>query len=95
MTFTATVEDWTAIRGALSPAKLDPKPALWEWLGTVTLTKKDGELFQVELYDLPYPTGAFAIGEKADGRVYYRGGKSADLVKAVIAAYDRSKKADE
>lgn len=88
--FTATPEDWKAIRAGLLPAKVDPKPSLWEWFATVTITKKDGQQFEAEIYALPYATGAFSID-----KTYYRGGKSADLAKAVIAAYDKSRKNDK
>lgn len=87
--FTATPEDWMAIRTGLLPAKVDPKPSLWEWFATVLITKNDGQQFEADFYALPYATGAFSID-----KTYYRGGNSPDLARAVIAAYDKSRKQD-
>ncbi len=93
--FTATPEDWKAIRAALLPAKRDPKPADWEWLATVKIVKKDGQPLQVELYTTSKDPGAFAAGKTYKQRVYYRGGKTAALVKAIKAAHEKSKKKGE
>ena len=93
--FIATRDDWKAIRASLLPAKRDPRPADWEWVGTVKIVKKDGQPFRVELYTPSKDPGAFAAGKTFKQRVYYRGGKTAELVKAVNAAYEESKKKDK
>jgi hypothetical protein len=90
--FTATPEDWKAIRATLLPATPDQKPAKWEWLGTVRMIQKDNQPFRVELYTTSKDPGAFAAGKTYKQRVYYRGGKTAELVRAVHAAYERFKK---
>lgn len=89
--FDATAEDWEAIRLQLLPAKRDPKPAAWEWIGTVKIVTKDGQPFRVELYTPSSGPGAFAAGETYDERIYYRGGKTAAVVKALAAAYEKRK----
>ena len=88
--FTATPEDWMEIRTRLLPAQVDPKPSLWEWFATVLITKKDGQQFEADLYALPYARGAFSID-----KTYYRGGNSPHLGRAIIAAYDKSRKQDK
>lgn len=88
--FTATPEDWKAIRAALLPAKRDRNPASWEWLATVKIVKKDDQPLRVELYTTSKDPGAFAAGKTYKERIYYRGGKTAALIKAVNAAYKRS-----
>lgn len=93
--FTATIEDWKAIRTTLLPAKRDENPADWEWVGTVQIVKKDGQPFRVELYAPSRDPGAFAAGKTYKQRVYYRGGKAPDLLRAVKSAYDKSKKRDK
>lgn len=92
--FTATPDDWRAIRAALLPARRDPNPADWEWAGTVKIVRKDAQPFRVELYTTRKDPGAFAAGKTYKQRVYYRGGKTAALSKAVNAAYEKSKKKD-
>jgi len=86
--FTATPADWKAIRAALLPAKPDQNPASWEWFGTVRIITKDNQPFRIGLYTTSKDPGAFAAGETFGQRVYYRGGKKAELVKAVMAAYE-------
>lgn len=88
--FEATLEDWTAIRAALTPAKRDPNPAKWESLGTVVLKTKKGEPFNVYLYTTSKPPGAFSAGKSVMKRTYYRGGKTKKLLRALDNAYKKS-----
>ena len=90
--FVATTRDWEIIKAKLSPAKKDPKPSLWEWLGSIKIIKKDGQSAHVELYTTSSDPGAFSAGKTFKDRTYFRGGKSSGLVKAVSDAYERSKK---
>jgi hypothetical protein len=62
----------------------------------VTITKKDNQPFRVELdYTASGTPGAFAAGTTFKQRVYYRGGKTAELVKAINAAYEKSREKQE
>lgn len=93
--FAATLEDWKAIRAGLLPAKRDPKPADWEWVATVKIVKKDDQPFRIEVYATNKDPGAFAAGKTYKQRVYHRGGKTAAVVKAINAAYEKSRQKDE
>ena len=89
--FKATAEDWNAIRSHLMPAKHDPNPAKWIVLGTVKMIKKDGQPFHVELYRTSGGPGAFASGDTYEQRKYFRGGKTSELLKALNAAFKKSR----
>ena len=93
--FTATTEDWQAIRASLLPARRDKNPAKWEGIGRVQIVKTNGQPFRVELYATSKDPGAFAAGQTIERRVYYRGGKTAQLLKALVSAYDKSQKRDK
>ncbi len=93
--FTAATEDWAAIRASLLPAHVDEMPASWEWAASVDLTLMDGQPFRVELYTPSKGSGAFAAGKTFKSRVYYRGGNTAAMLKAVTAAFNRSKKTED
>ncbi len=84
---------WKLIFAALSPANRDKAPASWESLGRLEIVKKGGDPFHVSLYAVGKGPGAFAAGKTFRERVYYRGGKSDDLVKALRAAYEASREA--
>ena len=88
--FAATLDDWKAIRAALSPADPDPSPANWEGFGRVTAVTKGGDTIVVQLYTTSRGPGAFAIGLTSKQRVYYRGGSTKAMIKAVHAAYERA-----
>jgi len=90
VTFAATANDWKTIRATLLPAKLDQSPSTWESLGTANIVKLDGTPYRVELYNNNKDPGAFAAGKTLQSRVYYRGGKSAVLYKALVAAFDKA-----
>lgn len=81
---------WKLIFAALSPANRDKAPASWESIGRLEIVMKDGGPFHVSLYSVGKGPGAFAAGNTFRERVYYRGGKSDDLVKALRAAYKAS-----
>jgi hypothetical protein len=88
--FQATPEDWSVIRAALTPAKRDPNPSKWEGLGTVHLTKKNGEALKVYLYTPSKPPGAFFAGKSLKQRVYHRSGNAKNLLDALGQAYEKS-----
>ena len=70
--FWATAEDWKEIRPHMLPARIDPKPALWEGLADATIIRKDGKSLKVTVWMPATGPGAFSVGGK-----YYRGGATA------------------
>ena len=74
-----------AIYDALAPARIDRTPANWQMLGRLRLACIDGKTFDLGLYLISEGPGAFSIGNHPD-RVYYRGGDSAKLQRAVMTA---------
>lgn len=82
--FRATAEDWKDIRPHMLPAKIDPKPALWEGLTDATIIKKDGKSLKVTVWIPATGPGAFSVGGK-----YYRGGDSSKTLKAIQDAHQR------
>ncbi len=88
--FTPSPTDWIAIRTAMLPAKTDNNPASWEWVATVDIVKVDGKPLNVQLYQLNKDPGAFAAGPTLKQRVYYRGGSTTKLIKALNTAFDNA-----
>ena len=85
--FRATAEDWKEIRSHMLPARIDPKPALWEGLADATIIKKDGKSLKVTVWMPASGQGAFSVGGK-----YYRGDDSSKTLKAILDAHQRSMK---
>ena len=85
--FRVTAEDWKKIRSHMLPARIDPKPALWEGLADATIIKKDGKSLKVTVWMPASGPGAFSVGGK-----YYRGGDSSKTLKAILDAHQRSMK---
>ena len=85
--FRGTAEDWKEIRSHMLPARIDPKPALWEGLADATIIKKDGKSLKVTVWIPATGPGAFSVGGK-----YYRGGDSSKTLKAIQDAHQRSMK---
>ena len=85
--FRATAEDWKEIRPHMLPARIDPKPSLWEGLADATIIRKDGKSLKVTLWIPATGPGAFSVGGK-----YYRGGNSLKTLKAIQDAHQRSMK---
>ena len=85
--FRATAEDWKDIRPHMLPARIDPKPALWEGLADATIIKKNGKSLKVTVWIPATGPGAFSVGGK-----YYRGGNSSRTLKAIHDAHQRSMK---
>ena len=85
--FRATAEDWKEIRPHMLPARIDPKPALWEGLADATVIKKNGKSLKVTMWIPARGPGAFSVGGK-----YYRGGDSSKTLKAILDAHQRSMK---
>jgi hypothetical protein len=79
---------WQAIYSAMQPAHKDEHPAKWVSPGDLNLTLKGGESFYIGLYyvDADLGSGAFSAGPTFEKRVYYRGGNSAKLEKALADA---------
>ena len=88
--FRATAEDWKEIRPHILPARIDPKPALWEGLADATIIKKNGKSLKVTMWMPASGPGAFSVGGK-----YYRGGNSSKTLKAILDAHQRSMKRDK
>ena len=85
--FRATAEDWKEIRPHMLPARIDPKPALWEGLADATIIKKNGKSLKLTMWMPASGPGAFSVGGK-----YYRGGDSSKTLKAIQDAHQRSMK---
>lgn len=85
--FRATAEDWKDIRPHMLPARIDPKPALWEGLADATIIKKDGKSLKVTVWIPVSGPGVFSVEGK-----YYRGGDSSKTLKAIQDAHQRSMK---
>ena len=85
--FRGTSEDWKEIRSHMLPARIDPKPALWEGLADATIIKKDGKSLKVTVWIPATGPDAFSVEGK-----YYRGGDSSKTLKAILDAHQRSMK---
>ena len=72
---------WGPILKSLASGRFDPKPAKWEVLGYLDVTKKNGDSLYIGLYYPPGNDVAFKIG------VYYRGGNSATTERLIREAY--------
>ena len=83
--FRGTDEDWKEIRSHMLPARIDPKPALWEGLADATIIKKDGKSLKVTVWIPARGPGAFSVEGK-----YYRGGDISKTLKAIQDAHQRS-----
>jgi hypothetical protein len=88
-------EHWRPILSALLPADRDPRPANWESLGSLEVIKRDGAPLHMSLFAVGKGPGAFATGTTPDRRVYYRGGKTVDLVRSLRAAYVAAQRGDD
>ncbi len=85
-------EHWNAIFSALQPAQRDDNPAKWVGLGELEFKLACGDSYLVSLYSLEdSEPGAFSAGPTWESRVYYRGGNSSELERALAEA---SKSAD-
>jgi hypothetical protein len=84
---------WNAVLAALSPYKCDPRPAKWQVLADLEIQTKNKHSYRVNLYQThDDPVGAFASGPSFESRVYYRGGNTAQLKKAIDKAYSEAAK---
>jgi hypothetical protein len=73
---------------ALQPAR--PESGIvrtWTALGSLHIALADGKPFWVGLFGVPKGPGAFAAGESAERRFYYRGGKTSELEGALKEAW--------
>ncbi len=84
--FTVPREHWSAVTDALLPATRDDSPAKWLMVGKLKIATLGGGRRTVWLFSTDSGPGAFAVGEDSDHRVYYRGGESAKLRRALDAA---------
>lgn len=82
---------WPRTWAAMQPAVRDYSPAKWRVLGDLAITTGHAASFYIGMYTVPRALGAFSCGPTFEERVYYRGGNSAKLKKALTAAYKASK----
>jgi hypothetical protein len=85
---------WEAIFAAMLPARKDEHAAKWVGLGDLNLKLKNAKSFYIGLYSVKYrpgDLGAFSAGPTFESRIYYRGGNSSALEKAVADAFEASK----
>ena len=80
---------WDPILSAMKPNRPDPQPADWMILGELGITRSDGRPFCVGMYSVRSGEGAFSAGARPEERLYYRGGSTPDLIRALNAAYQR------
>ena len=86
--FDATPAGWSLIRAAMLPAEKDEDPAKWEGLGRIDVETRSGQSLRISLYQTGRGPGAFAVGKTVKTRVYYRGGTSAALRRALLKAHE-------
>ena len=70
--FRGTAEDWKEIRSHMLPARIDPKPALWEGLADATIIKKDGKSLKVTVWIPATGPGAFPSKENIIAEATFR-----------------------
>lgn len=92
VTFQVPAAHWQSIFSSLLPASMDSEPAKWESLGDLQIKLAGGDSFLVSLYSVSDGLGAFSAGPDWEHRVYYRGGSSANLEKALAEAFKTSEK---
>ena len=88
--FDVPQDHWGNIYAGLLPARRDPHPAKWEGMGSIEIKRKFAFDFEIALFY----TDAFAI-ETWGKQVYYRGGDSNELVRAIRAAQSEVNEASE
>jgi hypothetical protein len=86
--FDVPVEHWPRIRAALGRPTRDRHPAKWIKTGSLEVTTRAGQALHVSLYDTKKLPGAFSAGPTFERRVYYRGGDSDELARAMATAYE-------
>jgi hypothetical protein len=87
--------NWEKIISCLMPSEYDLHPKKWDSITpfrTMKITTKKGEVHCVTFFKTYKMIGAFAAGPSCDRQKDYLGGNSVDLEKALIAAYDESKR---
>jgi hypothetical protein len=89
--FEATPDDWKAIRANLRHATVESADTAWEGLGLIKLVKRDGEPYNVQIWDTWQREAAFSVG---DG-VEYHGGDTAELKRLLEAAYESAQRRKE
>ena len=85
-------EHWSLILSALLPARKDDSPKKWAGLGRLNFKLANGDSYLVSMYRLNHETGAFSAGPTIENRIYYRGGNSRDLEKALAEAFEASER---
>jgi hypothetical protein len=86
---------WDAILSTLLPARRDDHPAKWVGLGRLQFKLVNGDSYFVSLYSPASEPGAFAAGSTFESRVYYRGGNSSDLEKALSEAHKSAEESSD
>ncbi len=92
VTFLVPQSYWNAILSAMLPAEKDDHAAKWEGLGSLQVALINGNSFHILLYERSKDPGAFSAGPTIEQRIYYRGGSSSALKKALSEAWTASKK---
>jgi hypothetical protein len=88
--FVVSHEHWAEVWDVLSPARRDYNPSKWEMLGELEVVTQGGGRRTVWLFSTSTGPGAFAVGTDWDHRVYYRGGTTDGLLRALEAAHEAS-----
>jgi hypothetical protein len=91
VTFEVPRSHWEAIFSAMLPARKDDHAMKWVMPGSMNLRLKNGNSYYIGLYSVSDDLGAFSAGPSHESRVYYRGGNSSALEKAVADAFKASK----
>jgi hypothetical protein len=82
---------WKRIFDAMLPARRDDRPMKWIGAGNLKVTLKTGDSLNIWVFSSQEEIAAFAIGPTWEQRIYYRGGNSGDLEKALDQALKASR----
>jgi hypothetical protein len=83
---------WRAVTLTLLPSEVDAETAKWVGVGTLRISSKTQGDVRVGLYAPSKGRGAFAIRRDGQPAVYYRGGKTENLMKQLKEAHEASQK---
>jgi len=83
---------WDAILSSLVPARKDHDPAKWQQVGHLSIELSNGGAFEISIFTIDGTRGAFAAGPTWEQRVYYRGGSTAAVEKALAEAFEASQR---
>lgn len=75
--------DFGAVLSILDNPTPDPNPAKWEAVGSMIISKKNGETIEIHLYQTGESKGAYSWQCSKDRRQYYRGASN-EKIAAVL-----------